>query len=66
METVPQIHFDNTEVAFSYKSDKELKKANFIFSLVNNPWVSGIATGLAKAGLTLRLPVKRAYAEATG
>jgi proline dehydrogenase len=52
------IHFDDTEVAFSYKSDKELRKANFIFSLVNNPVMSGIATGLAKLGLTLHLPVK--------
>lgn len=58
MEIRPQIHFDDTEVAFSYKSDKELKKAHFIFSLVNNPWVSGVATSLAKMGLALRLPVK--------
>lgn len=58
MEIRPQIHFDNTEIAFSYKSNKELKKAHFIFSLVNHPWISGIATGLAKLGLTLKLPVK--------
>lgn len=25
------ISFDNTEYAFAYKSDKELKKANFLF-----------------------------------
>ena len=58
MEIEPKIHFDDTEVAFSYKSDRELKKANFIFSLVNNPFVSSIATGLAKVGLALKLPVK--------
>lgn len=58
MEIRPQIQFDNTEVAFSYKSDRELRKANFIFSLVNHPWISSIATGLAKAGLALHLPVK--------
>lgn len=60
MEIRPQIHFDDTEVAFSYKSDRELNKANFIFSLVNNPWISSVATGLVKAGLALRLPVKGA------
>lgn len=58
MQVQPNVHFDDTEVAFSYKSDKELSKANFIFSIVNNPTISSIATGLAKAALTLHLPVK--------
>jgi proline dehydrogenase len=58
MQIQPKVHFDDTEVAFSYKSDKELRKANFIFSLVNNPTISGVATWLAKAGLSLHLPVK--------
>ena len=57
MESAP-IHFDDTEVAFSYKSDIELKKANFIFSIVNNPTTSAIATSLAKWSLMLRLPIK--------
>jgi len=54
----PPIYFDDTEVAFSYKSDTELKKANFIFSIVNNPTTSSIATTLAKVSLALKLPVK--------
>jgi len=58
METVPSIQFDNTEVAFSYKSDRELKKANFIFSIVNHPSISAVATGLARLGLALHLPIK--------
>jgi proline dehydrogenase len=57
MESAP-IHFDDTEVAFSYKSDAELKKANLIFSVVNNPTTSSIATSLAKWSLALKLPVK--------
>ncbi len=28
----PVISFDNTEYAFAYKTDQELKKANFLFS----------------------------------
>lgn len=52
------IPFDNTEVAFSYKSNSELKKANLIFSIVNNPTTSSIATSLAKASLALHLPIK--------
>ncbi|GHN01202.1 proline dehydrogenase [Cytophagales bacterium WSM2-2] len=58
MESDPIVHFDDTAVAFSYKSDKQLKKANLIFSLVNNPTVSAIATRMAKLSLKLRLPVK--------
>jgi proline dehydrogenase len=58
METIPPIQFDNTAVAFSYKSDRELKKANFIFSVVSNPTISKIATSLAKLSLSLGLPIK--------
>jgi proline dehydrogenase len=58
MEIEPKVRFDNTSVAFSYKSDEELKRANFIFTLVNNPLISKIATGAAKLGLALRLPIK--------
>lgn len=58
MEADPAIHFDDTAVAFSYKSDSQLKKAHLIFSLVNHPMISAIATGLAKVSLNLRLPVK--------
>lgn len=52
------VSFDDTSVAFSYKSDAELKKANFIFSLVNNPFISKLATGSVKFALGVGLPVK--------
>lgn len=58
MESDPIVHFDDTAVAFSYKSDSQLKKAHLIFSLVNHPMISAIATSMAKVSLTLRLPVK--------
>ena len=57
MEIEPEAHFDNTLIAFSYKSDWQLRKANFIFSIVNNPVISSIATSLLKLGLNLRLPL---------
>jgi proline dehydrogenase len=52
------ISFDDTSVAFSYKSTNDLKKANFIFSLVNHPWMSALATNSLKVALKLRLPVE--------
>ncbi|MBL7857917.1 MAG: proline dehydrogenase family protein [Cyclobacteriaceae bacterium] len=58
MEVEPKISFEDTEVAFSYKSDAELRKADFIFSLVNHPWISAVATGAVKLALNLGLPVE--------
>jgi len=49
--------FDDTAVAFSYKSNSELRKANFIFSLVNHPWISSAATGFTKTALKIGLPI---------
>jgi proline dehydrogenase len=57
METEPEAHFDNTQIAFAYKSNQQLKKANFIFTIVNHPSISSVATGLVKIGLALRLPI---------
>jgi proline dehydrogenase len=58
MEARPQLSFEDTSVAFSYKSDAELKKANFIFSLVNHPSVSKVATSAVKFAFAVGLPVK--------
>lgn len=58
MEISPSVKFDDTAVAFSYKSDRELKKANFIFTIVNNPFISALATGAVKAGMSMGLPIK--------
>ena len=53
-----EVSFEDTSVAFSYKSDAALKKANTIFSMVNHPWISSLAIGSVKLALGLRLPVE--------
>jgi proline dehydrogenase len=58
MEPRPKLSFEDTAIAFSYKSNGELRKANFIFTLVNHPWISALATGSVKLALKLHLPVK--------
>lgn len=58
MAVPPKVHFDNTAVAFSYKSDKELRKANFIFTIVNHPAISNLATRVVKWAFGLHLPIK--------
>jgi len=35
-----------------------MSKANFIFSVVNHPWISAFATGCVRLALKLRLPVE--------
>lgn len=58
MEPSPQLSFEDTSVAFSYKSNAELWKANFIFSLVNHPFISKLATSAVKFAFAVGLPVK--------
>lgn len=50
--------FEDTEVAFRYKSDAAIRKAHFVFSVVNHPWISAVATGAVRLALKLRLPVE--------
>ncbi len=58
MDARPPVSFEDTSCAFAYRSDAELKRANFIFSLVNHPWIAAVATWLVKVSLALRLPVE--------
>ena len=52
------ISFDNTEVAFEYKTDKQLKKAQFLFSLMGKPLLVKAGTRLAPWSIKAGLPVK--------
>ncbi len=50
--------FDNTEIAFQYRTDKELKHARFLFSSMGSPVLTGIGIKMTKIALALHLPVK--------
>jgi proline dehydrogenase len=52
------ISFENTNVAFAHLSDKELKKAHFLFSVMSRPWMVRMGTRLAPWSLRVGLPVK--------
>ena len=58
MPVQTKVHLDDTAVAFSYKSDQELRKANFIFTVVNHPFISFVARRAVKVAFALHLPVK--------
>lgn len=51
------ISFDNTENAFAYKSDKELKSARFLFRTMGFSWFVKIGTRLTPFIMKTGLPV---------
>lgn len=57
MDAYP-ISFDNTEAAFAYKSDKQLKKARFLFSSMGNSLLVKLGTKLTPWAIKAGLPIK--------
>jgi proline dehydrogenase len=52
------ISFENTQVAFEYKSDKELRKAKFLFSSMGKAWLVKLGLKLTPWALRVGLPVR--------
>ena len=57
MESFPEISFENTEIAFEYKSNRELKKARFIFSSLRYAWIVKLGIKLTSWAIRKKLPV---------
>ena len=53
---VVMISFENTEYAFAYKTNKELKKARFLFSSMGNPILINLGLKLMPAAISLHIP----------
>ncbi len=51
------LSFDNTEIAFSSKSKKDLKRSYWLFRLVGNPFFVKVGKALTSFALALRLPI---------
>ncbi len=52
------VSFENTENAFAYKSDAELKKAKFLFKSMGSPFLVKWGTRLTPWAIRLKLPIK--------
>lgn len=52
------LSFTNTFIAFSYKSNKELKKSYLLFSSINNPLLSKLGANIVKLALKVKIPIK--------
>ena len=50
------ISFDNTQNAFEYKSEKELKKAKFLFKSMGYPFATTLGTRITPLFIKGRLP----------
>ncbi|MEO8854918.1 MAG: proline dehydrogenase family protein [Ginsengibacter sp.] len=52
------ISFEDTKTAFAYKTDKELKRARFLFASMGKAWLVKSGLWLTPLALRLKLPVK--------
>ncbi len=59
MNHQPDISFENTAGAFAYKTDKELKKAHFLFSSMGKPWLIKLGLAITPLAIRWRLPFTR-------
>lgn len=50
--------FENTALAFQYKSNGALKKARFLFGVMSNPWLVKVGTVLTPWAIRVGLPIK--------
>lgn len=51
------ISFENTQLAFAYKTDKELQKAKFLFSSMGMDWLVRLGTAITPWAIKAHLPI---------
>ncbi|GEM_PF-10808 len=62
---VPRVDFDNTELAFAYKSDAELKATDRVFRLMSKPTLVRLGSKIAPAALRWHLPFIKPFIRKT-
>ena len=58
MSSKPVPSFDNTQFAFEYKSNAELRKARFLFSVMSKGWLVKIGTRVTPWAIRVGLPIR--------
>lgn len=58
LEPSPKLDFNDTETAFSGKSNAALKWEYWLFKVMNNSGITSVLTGLAQLTIKLHLPFK--------
>ncbi len=59
------LDFSNTEIAFSNKSDEELKKAAWLFKMMNKSWLVNAGSKMGLLALKMKLPFVKSIIKAT-
>lgn len=57
MEPHPPLSFENTEIAFSSKSNGQLRKSYYLFKLISNPTLVSFGKVATHFALSLRIPI---------
>ncbi|MEL6660067.1 MAG: proline dehydrogenase family protein [Bacteroidota bacterium] len=60
-----ELDFANTEIAFAHKTNDQLRKAAWLFGLMNKHWLVGIGSSLGLTAIRLRLPFVESIVKAT-
>ena len=58
MPDISPLSFDNTANAFEYKTNKQLKKARFLFSSMGIGWLVQLGTRITPWAMKIGLPIK--------
>ncbi|MFM2359989.1 MAG: hypothetical protein RLY16_1982 [Bacteroidota bacterium] len=56
IKNTANISFDNTQIAFAYKSTEDLKKAKFLFASMGKPWLLNFGLKVTPWAISLNLP----------
>lgn len=51
------LNFNNTETAFTIKSDKDIRRAHFLYKMISYPWIVKMANPLIKIAAAVRFPI---------
>ncbi len=65
MNPTPVISFDNTELAFKYKSDAALSKAQFLFSSMGKPWLVKLGLKITPIAIRWKFPFTKTIIRST-
>ena len=65
LDWAPKVDFTNTEIAFANKTNKELKKAAWLFSLMNKEWLVDPMSNLGLMAMKLRVPFTKTIIKST-
>ena len=57
MNVSMNLSLDNTQNAFAYKSNADLRKANFLFTVIQSPLIVSIATNVTPFLMKSGLPI---------